>query len=195
MSAPLNILRIDGSARTAGSVSRDLTDRITARFADADVTRRDLSQPLPLIDEAWVGANFTPAETRSAEQHDALALSATLVEELRAADVLVIGLPVYNFSVPASFKAWIDLIARAGETFRYTETGPEGLLTGKRAIVALASGGTELGSDIDFAGRYIQHILGFLGITDVEFIRADRLALDAEGTIAKAHSAVERLAA
>ncbi|MGR3571629.1 FMN-dependent NADH-azoreductase [Brevirhabdus sp.] len=195
MSDSLNILRIDGSARIAGSVSRDLTDRITARFAGAAVTRRDLSQPLPLIDEAWVGANFTPAEARTEAQHDALALSQTLVEELRAADVLVIGLPVYNFSVPASFKAWIDLIARAGETFRYTEAGPEGLLTGKRAIVALASGGTELGSDIDFAGRYIKHILGFIGITQVEFIRADQLALDTEGTIAKAHSAVAQLAA
>jgi len=195
MTTTQTILRVDGSARTEGSVSRALTDRIIARFDTADVTVRDLATPLPQIDEGWVGANFTPAEQRTPAQAQALALSDELVQELRAADVVVLGVPVYNFSVPAAVKAWIDLIARAGETFAYTEAGPQGLLTGKRAIVALASGGTEIGSDIDFAGRYVRHMLNFIGISDVEFISADQLAIDAEGAIQKAHDAVDRIAA
>lgn len=195
MTTTQTILRVDGSARTEGSVSRALTDRIIARFNTADVTVRDLATPLPQIDEDWVGANFTPAEQRTPAQAQTLALSDALVQELRAADVVVLGVPVYNFSVPAALKAWIDLIARAGETFAYTEAGPQGLLTGKRAIVALASGGTEIGSDIDFAGRYVRHMLNFIGISDVEFISADQLAIDAEGAMQKAHDAVDRIAA
>lgn len=194
---PLNILRIDASARSTGSVSRDLTDRIEARYraaTDARVTTRDLASGLPQIDEAWVEANFTPAADRSAAQRDRLALSDELVAELRGADVIVIGTPIYNFSVPAALKAWIDLVARAGVTFQYAEYGPKGLLEGKRAIVAVASGGTEVGSEIDFATGYLRHVLGFLGITDVVFVNADRLAVDAEGTIRAAQEAVEALA-
>ena len=194
---PLNILRIDASARSAGSVSRDLTDRIEARYraaTDAWVTTRDLASGLPQIDEAWVEANFTPADQRTDAQSERLALSDELVAELRAADVIVIGTPIYNFSVPAALKAWIDLVARAGVTFQYSEYGPKGLLEGKRAIIAVASGGTEVGSEIDFATGYLRHVLGFLGITDVVFVTADRLAIDAEGTIKAAQEAVETLA-
>lgn len=189
-----NILRIDGSARREGSVSRDLLDRITARFGtDISVVTRDLANGLPLINEEWVGANFTPADARTDAQNTALELSDSLIGEIRAADVLVIGLPVYNFGVPAALKAWIDLISRAGVTFQYTENGPEGLLTGKRAIVAMASGGTQMGSEIDFATGYLRFILGFIGITDVEFVNADRLAMDAEGSICDALAKVEAL--
>ncbi|MBF9028922.1 FMN-dependent NADH-azoreductase [Rhodobacterales bacterium HKCCE3408] len=188
-----NILRIDASARRAGSVSRELVDRIIARLAEAEVVERDLADGLPLIDEAWVGANFTPAADRSAAQRDTLALSDALVSELKAADTIVIGLPIYNFGVPAAFKAWVDQIARAGVTFRYTETGPVGLLAGKRAIVAVASGGTAAGSEIDFATGFVRHVLGFIGITDVEFVAADRLMLDAESTIKSAHEQIEAL--
>lgn len=190
-----SILRIDASARREGSVSRDLADRIIARFPDARIISRDLAPGLPLIDETWIGANFTPADERSADQRDVLALSDRLIAELDAADTLVIGLPIYNFGVPAALKAWVDQVARAGVTFRYTADGPEGLLTGKRAIVAVASGGTEAGSEIDFATGYIRHVLGFIGITDVEFVTADRLALDAEGTLRSAHGQIEALAA
>lgn len=190
-----SILRIDASARREGSVSRDLADRIIARFPDARIISRDLAPGLPLIDETWIGANFTPADERSADQRDVLALSDRLIAELDAADTLVIGLPIYNFGVPAALKAWVDQVARAGVTFRYTANGPEGLLTGKRAIVAVASGGTEAGSEIDFATGYIRHVLGFIGITDVEFVTADRLALDAEGTLRSAHGQIEALAA
>ena len=158
---PTHILRIDASARTTGSVSRDLSDRIIERFTangETQVTTRDLANPLPLLTETWIGANFTPADDRSPEQAETLALSDTLIDEIKAADVLV-----------------------------------KGLLTGKRAIVAVASGGTEMGSDIDFATGYIRHVLGFIGITDVVFVAADRLMLDADATLASAHAAVENL--
>ena len=191
-----NILRIDASARTENSVSRDLLDRIIARFhaaGEASVTHRDLAHGVPLIDEDWVSANFTPADARSDGQKEKLAISDELVGEVKDADVLLIGLPIYNFSVPAAMKAWIDQIARAGVTFKYTEYGPKGLLEGKRAIVVVASGGTEMGSDIDFASGYLRHVLGFIGIEDVVFVPADRMMVDAEATLKSAHEAVEAL--
>lgn len=189
-----HVLRIDASARREGSVSRQLTERVIQHVApDAKVTVRDLAQGLPLIDEAWVGANFTAKDERSAEQHETLALSDTLVAELKDADTIVIGLPIYNFGVPAAFKAWVDQVARAGVTFQYSEYGPKGLLEGKRAIIVVASGGTEAGSDIDFATGYVRHVLSFIGITDVEVVAADRLMLDAEATMQKAIEQVEAL--
>ena len=192
-----SILRIDASARFEGSVSRDLNDRIVGRFeanGPISLTERDLAKtPLPQIDADWVGANFTPAADRTAAQAEALGLSDSLIDEIRDADLLLIGLPVYNFSLPAALKAWIDLVARAGVTFAYTESGPKGLLEGKRAIVTVASGGVEVGSNADFATGYIRHMLGFIGISDVIFISADQLALDAEGTVRNAHEAIERM--
>ncbi|WP_224813637.1 FMN-dependent NADH-azoreductase [Hasllibacter sp. MH4015] len=190
-----HILRLDASARTEGSVSRDLTDKIIARLSPDTVTVRDLAHGIPLIDAAWIGANFTPADARSPDQGETLALSDTLVAEVQAADTIVIGLPIYNFGVPAALKAWVDQVARAGVTFRYSETGPKGLLDGKRAIVAVASGGTEAGSEIDFATGYIRHILGFIGIHDVTFVTADRLMVDAEASLKSAQSQVDALAA
>jgi FMN-dependent NADH-azoreductase len=147
---------------------------------EAEVTTRDLADGMPLIDEAWVAANFTPADDRTEAQRDVLALSDELVAELRAADTLVIGLPIYNFGVPASFKAWVDLVARAGVTFQYSETGPRGLLEGKRAIVAVASGGVEAGSEIDFATGYVRHSSASSGSRTWTFVTADRLMLDAK---------------
>lgn len=192
---PHSILRIDSSARRAGSVSRGLTDRIVARLTgpDTQIVTRDLAAGLPLITESWIGANFTPEAERSDAQRAELALSDALIAELTAADTVVIGLPIYNFAVPASLKAWIDLVARAGVTFRYTEAGSEGLLTGKRVVVAVTSGGTGVGSEIDHATGYLTHVLGFLGLTDITFVGADRLALDPEASLAAAHSAVETL--
>lgn len=189
------ILRIDSSARREGSVSRDLTDRIVARLSapGTEVVTRDLALGLPLLTDAWIGANFTPAADRTEAQRAELALSDSLIAELQAADTIVIGLPVYNFGLPAALKAWIDLVARAGVTFRYTEAGPEGLLKDKRVILAAASGGTAFGSDIDFATRYLRHVLGFLGLTDVTVIGADRLALDAEAALSAARRAVDSL--
>ncbi len=189
------ILHIDASARRQGSTTRALSERVVRRLGADRIIRRDLATPLPLLTEEWVSANFTPADQRDDVQRDILALSDELVEELRAADTVVIGLPIYNFSVPAAFKAWIDLVARAGVTFRYTENGPEGLLTGKRAVLAIASGGTAVGSEIDFATEYARHVLSFVGITDVAIVAADRMALDPDGTVQAAERAVDNLAA
>ena len=119
----------------------------------------------------------------------------TAAEAIEAADTLVIGLPIYNFAVPSAFKAWVDLVARAGVTFRYTENGPEGLLKGKRAILAVASGGTEVGSDHDFATGYARHMLGFMGITDVSVVAADRLMIDPDASHKTANDQIENLAA
>ena len=188
------VLHIDASARTEGSTTRDLSAQIVAKLG-GEVIRRDLAAPLPVLSEAWVGANFTPADQRSEAQTAELALSDTLIGELQAADTIVIGVPVYNFSVPANLKAWVDLVARAGVTFAYSENGPEGLLTGKRAILAVASGGVPVGSDYDFATSYMRHVLGFIGITDVELVAADSMAVDAEAALAKAREAIEKLAA
>ncbi|MCR9126337.1 MAG: NAD(P)H-dependent oxidoreductase [Rhodobacteraceae bacterium] len=189
------VLHIDSSARSEGSVTRDLSARIVARLGAETVLRRDLAQGLPLIGESWVEANFTPAADRDTVQRDRLALSDQLVDELIRADVIVIGAPIYNFSVPTALRAWIDLVARAGRTFRYTEAGPEGLLRNTRAIVATASGGTQVGSDIDHAMPYLRHILRFLGVTDVQIVAADRLAIAPDASLAAAHSAVADLAA
>ena len=197
---PRNILRIDASMRHEGSVTRQLADnlmdRLTSKNPDASITRRDLADnPPAFIDETWIGANFTAADARSDDQKAALARSDALIAELQAADTLVIATPVYNFGIPAALKAWIDMVARAKVTFKYTENGPVGLLEGKRAIILLASGGTGVGSAIDFASPYLKHVLGFIGITDVEHIAADQLGQGADEKLAAAGDAIERLAA
>ncbi len=189
------ILHIDSSARQTQSTTRALSEQIIEKFEGAAVIRRDLAQPLPLIDEAWIAANFTPEEDRTDAQRDILALSDQLLDELQAADVIVIGLPIYNFSIPANLKAWVDLVARAGKSFRYTADGPQGLLTGKRALLAMASGGTRAGSEIDFATGYLRHILGFIGITDVEIVAADQMAIDPDASMRAANDAIGRIAA
>lgn len=189
------ILRIDSSARRAGSITRDLTDRIVARLESDRVLTRDLADALPQIDEDWVNANFTPAADRTQAQSDRLALSDALIDEVVQADTLVIGVPIYNFSVPTALRSWIDHIARAGVTFQYSAEGPKGLLEGKRAIFAVASGGTPVGSEIDFATGYLRHIMGFIGITDVQIVHADRMAVEPEATLKTAHEQVDALAA
>lgn len=172
----LKILEINAGARYEGSISRglvaDLINALEDRFGSADIKRRDLAKGLPFIDEEWVTANFTPEEERNEHHRQTLAQSDQLVTELQDADILVVGAPIYNFSVPSVLKAWIDMIARAQLTFRYTETGPEGLLTDKKVYVVVPSGGVPVGSEYDFATPYLRHALGFVGITDVEFIAA-----------------------
>ena len=174
----LRVLRVDASARFEGSVTRQLADlmlrELDERVPGLSVARRDVAAGLPFVDAAWVGANLTEPEARNAAQRQALAKSDQLVAEVMAADVLVIATPIYNFSVPASLKAWIDQVARARLTFRYNEHGPQGLLNGKKAYVLVATGGTEVGGAIDFATPWLKFVLGFLGITDIEVIAADR---------------------
>lgn len=186
MTQSKNILRIDASARTAGSSSRSLTDAVIEKLAPDNIVTRDLTAALPFVTEDWIGANFTDEAERTDDQKAALALSDSLVDELLAADTLVIGTPIYNFAVPAALKAWIDLIARARKTFQYTATGPEGLLTGKKAFILIASGGTEVGSDIDFASGYLKHVLAFVGITDVTVIAADQQMMKGEAALEQA---------
>lgn len=191
-----NILRIDASASTDTSVTRKLADQIIARLNPGNVTHRDLAaQPLPQIDAAWVAARALPADQRGPDDRARLALSDMLIDEIRAADMLVIGVPMYNFSIPASLKAWIDLIARAGVTFRYTADGPVGLLTGKRAVLAVASGGVSVGSQGDFATPYLIHVLNFVGISDIQVVAADRMAVDADLSLGHAHLQIDALAA
>lgn len=188
------VLHINSSARQAGSLTRDLTADLINRYPDARVTTRDLAvAPIPQISEDWVMASFTPADDRSDAQKETLALSDALVDELIAADTVVIGVSMYNFSVPASLKAWIDQVARAGRTFNYTEAGPVGLLTGKRAIVVMATGGVPHGSDMDFAAPYLKLFLGFLGITDVTLIAADGANADEQAAREKAKTALDKL--
>jgi len=170
----LQVLELSSSGRQAGSVTRQLTADLIAALEDhhgsLDITRRNLGAGIPFLNEAWIGATFTPEESRTPEQRDTLAYSDELVAELKQADVLVIGVPVYNFSIAATLKAWIDMIARVGLTFRYTENGPVGLIEGKKVYLAVATGGVEVGSPMDFATPYLRHALSFVGITDVEII-------------------------
>ena len=191
------ILHIDASARFEGSVSRALSQSLveTLSSPETSVIHRDIgAAPLPIITGDWVGANFTPDDQRSDAQKETLALSDELIAELEAADTIVFGVPIYNFGVPATFKAWVDLVARARKTFKYSESGPVGLLEGKSAYVVIASGGTESGSEIDFATPYVRHVLGFLGIHDVTVIAADQLMATGDDKIAAARAQIAAIA-
>ncbi len=193
--APKNLLRIDSSARITGSVTRMLTDHLVEQLSPSNTVSRNVASGTPFIDEAWVAANFTPVDQRTNEQKATLAHSDDLVSELQAADTIVISAPAYNFSVPASLKAWIDLIGRAGVTFRYTENGPEGLLENKKAYIVFASGGTPAGAEYDFASTYLKHVLGFIGITDVTMILADQVNAKGEAAIEAAKAEIQKIAA
>jgi len=172
----MKILHIDASARHEGSISRSLTADLVAALEDrhpgAEIIRRDLADGIPMINADWIAANFTPAEERTPTQRITLARSDALVAELKEADILVIGAPIYNFSVPTALKAWIDMIARARLTFRYTEKGVEGLLLNKKAYIVVPSGGVPVGSAVDFATPYLRHALAFVGIDDIEIVAA-----------------------
>ena len=191
------ILKIDSSAATATSVTRQLADELVGKLSNVgdEVIVRDLNQPVSFIDESWIGAAYTPEEQRNEDQRAGLALSDTLISELKEADVLVIGAPIYNFSVPAVLKAWVDQVARVGVTFQYTEYGPEGLLKGKKAYIVAATGGVPVGSPADFAVPYLKQVLGFVGITDVEVIAAEGVAVDRDGAIEKAKNTMAGLTA
>lgn len=174
-----------------------MTERIVGSigqiYSSAEIILRDVAKGLPFVDEDWVIANTTRAQQRTADQKLILRRSDELVGELQRAELIVIGAPIYNFGVPATLKAWIDMVARAGVTFRYTENGPRGLLKNKRAIVVITSGGTKVGSDIDFASGYLKHVLGFVGVHDVEFIVADELNSRSEEAVSNARQQIDTL--
>lgn len=182
----MNILQINASARRDGNstkVANSVTERLKAAHPTATVTLRDLAvTPHPVLDEAALGALFTPADQRTPEQAARVALDDALIAEIQAHDTIVLGVPMYNFGVPVQLKAWIDAIARAGTTFRYTATGPEGLLKGKTVYVALARGGLYRDTPNDSQVPYLKAVLGFLGMTDVRFIYAEGLAMGPEAT-------------
>lgn len=173
-----HILQLDSSSQKEHSKTKKITAEVSAAIQehliskqiDTSLIERDLTRKLPLIDGEWMQANFTPAEQKTPNQKETLAFSDHLIAELNQADHLVIGVPVYNFSIPAALKAWIDLVARAKVTFQYTENGPEGLVTPKKVYLVYASGGTPMGSAIDFATPYLKHVLSFIGLNDVALI-------------------------
>jgi FMN-dependent NADH-azoreductase len=181
----MKILQINASARATGANSTRLADsisaRLKARHPNATLEVRDLaSHPHPVLDTAALAALFTPAEQRSSEQARRVALDDALIAQLLSADAIVLGVPMYNFGVPVQLKTWIDAVARAGVTFRYTEKGPVGLVTGKKVYVALARGGLYRDTPADSQVPYLKNILGFLGMNDVEFIYAEGLAMGAD---------------
>ncbi len=195
-----NILFLTASIRGDESVSRQLGQSLVdglVQGTGASVTVRDLSaNDIPFQTQERFHAGLTPADERSDEQTQLAAMADTLVEELLAADTIVLAVPVYNFSVPATVKAWADLVARAGTTFKYTATGPEGLLGGKKAYITAASGGTPIGSDADFMTSWLKFFLEFLGIEVVDMAAADGImGENADEKIAAAQSKVEKLAA
>jgi len=195
----MNILQINSSARSEGSYSTRLADRIVARLREADpeatLTLRNLTaNPHPTLDEAALGALFTPAAQRNVEQAARVALDDALIAEIAAADVVVLGVPMYNFGVPAQLKNWIDAISRAGVTFRYTSHGPEGLLKGKKVYVALTRGGKYRNTPSDTQVPYLATVLAFLGMTDVHYVYAEGLAMGADAereALATAYAEIE----
>ena len=170
----MNILQITSSLRGEQSESNRVANSIVAKLLaanpNANVVTRDLArQPHPQLDEAALGALFTPAESRSAEQSVRVALDDALIAQVQAADVVVIGAPMYNFGIPVQLKSWFDAIARAGVTFRYTENGPEGLLKGKKVFVATARGGI-YPAVADPQVPFVRMLLNFLGMSDQTFV-------------------------
>lgn len=174
------ILRIDASMRRQKSVSRMLADEMVAalgaRKSSINVINRDLAAGIGIVNAAWIEAERTSEENRTSDQRALLTQSDALVAELQAADDIVIATPIYNFSVPAALKAWIDLICRDKVTFKYENDVSRGLLFNKQATVIITSGGTVAGNDIDFATGYIRHILEFIGVNDVTIIDVSGLS-------------------
>ena len=168
------VLLVAASALGNDSTSLKVGHDVIGALNETEVKTRDLSQGLETINQAWVNANFTEQASRSEAQNLILANSDELIAELLWADVLVIASPIYNFSVPSALKAWIDQVCRAGLTFNYTENGPVGLLSGKRAILAMSSGGVPVDSAVDFATPYLRQVLNFIGISDIQTVRADQ---------------------
>ncbi|MBU9348436.1 NAD(P)H-dependent oxidoreductase [Burkholderia multivorans] len=194
------ILQINSAARSQGAQSTLLSNELTAKLQQSNpgakvVVRDLLADGLPHLDESVLGAFFTPAENRSAEQNAIVAKSDALIAELQTADIVVIGAPMYNFGISSQLKTYFDWIARAGVTFRYTENGPEGLIKGKKVYVVSARGGKYAGTPHDSQTPYLRSFLGFVGMTDVSFIYAEGLNMGPEAQSAALAGAREAIAA
>jgi len=198
------LLQINASINNGKGESSQLAYQFVAafqkRYPEAEVIVRDVAaaEPVPHLDAERFGAFITQADVRSAAQHAVVAYSDTLINELERADVIVLGLPMYNFGVPSQLKAYFDHIARAGVTFKYTDKGPVGLLTGKKVYVFAARGGVYAGTPMDTQTSYVRDFLRFIGMTDVEFTYAEGLAISPQSKatgLAKAAAEIARLAA
>ena len=198
------VLILDSAATGEQSVSRKLVDGLvadlTAREGGAEIVRRDIGgDPIPHLTPETVFA-IRSGEASTEAGAGALTLSDALIEELKAADVLVIGAPMYNFGIPSTLKAWFDHVLRARVTFRYTEKGPEGLVTGKKAIVVESRAGLYSEGPLaamDSQEPHLRTLLGFMGITDVTFVRAEKLAMGpdaAQASLASASGQLRELA-
>jgi len=198
----MTLLQINTSIFSDGGQSSRLADRFVATWRDANpdgrIIVRDLSkEPVPHIDAARFGAFLAKPAERTPDQQEVVDYSDALIDELQHADVIVFGLPMYNFGVPSTLKAYFDHVARAGVTFRYTETGPVGMLEGKKVYVFAARGGLHAGTARDTQTQYVRNFLALIGLTDVDFVYAEGLAVSEavrKQGIARAHADIDRLA-
>lgn len=192
-----SILDAQNSQGVSSQLSDELIERLGEQHAGLEVTRRDFSQsPVPYFDNAWLQALMVPADQRSAQQVKQASYSDALIAEVQEADVLVIGVPMYNFMIPAMLKSWTDHIARAGVTFKYTASGSVGLLENKKVYLVMSTGGKHEEGVTDFIRPFMRTFLGFLGIKDIEFIVADGLNMGEEPRNAgfvRARKAIEQL--
>jgi FMN-dependent NADH-azoreductase len=197
----MKLLHLDSSILGQNSVSRQLTaavEAVRAKHADVQISYRDLAaQPIAHLSGEIIGANFTAEADWTETQRSESALSNALIEEFLATDVLVIGAPMYNFSIPSQLKSWIDRVAAAGRTFKYGANGPEGLAGGKKVVIVSSRGGvysTEQGQLMDFQEDYLRTVLGFLGITDIAFIRAEAVNMGEDKRATAIHAAKDAIA-
>ncbi|MHA2937653.1 FMN-dependent NADH-azoreductase [Vibrio sp. RC27] len=173
----MKVWHIDSSGRAQTSHSRKLTQQFIESLSNKtkiSTQALDVSGGLPFLTDTMIKSYFTPDDQRTTEQQAALAVSNNIVSLAKESDVWIIGVPIYNFSMPAAFKAFIDLLLRSKETFTYGENGPIGLLENKRVFIVVTSGSTEIGSDYDFLTPWLVHCLNFIGVSDVQFIHADQ---------------------
>jgi len=193
----LEILRLDSSSRHADSASRNLTDHLVDRllreYPEAKVTTRDLAADLPLPTEGFVNGSLYSMQNPTPAMQAAIQLSNEMVAELLAADVVVLGMPVYNWTIPSTFKAYVDHVSRLGVTFEYVDGVSRGLLRARSVYILFTSGGTAIGSEKDFATPYVTHLWRTLGIQDVQIIDASGLLFDAEEKISTAKNQIDHL--
>ncbi|HEY4900041.1 MAG TPA: FMN-dependent NADH-azoreductase [Terriglobales bacterium] len=201
----MNTLLMINSSPRSNSVSRNLTQRFAAEWKTAHpngrIVERDLSDgTIPYLSEPWIEAAYTPEEQRTPAQRELLALSDSLIDELLTADVILLGIPMHNFSVPASFKAWIDQIARAGKTFSYTDRGPKGLIPSSKKVVAVLSRGGVYAPEspqgaMDFQVSYLRQVLALVGLTDVTFVHADQQGMGGQAAQLATEKAIQQVSA
>ena len=199
----MNRLLIVNSSPRSNSISRKLTRQFAedwkALNPSSRIVERDLSDgTIPYLSESWIEAAYTPEAKRTPAQRELLALSDVLVDELLAADVILLGIPMHNFSVPASFKAWIDQIARAGKTFSYTDKGPKGLIPSSKKVVAILSRGGVYAAEnsqggMDFQVSYLRQVLGLVGLTNITFVHADRQGMGDEAAQLATQKAIQQM--